>query len=66
MLNLYSNGTVTVKNTETGALAQAILMEKNFDSLAVDLNGIPIIFERDNTMRYSATFASLNFELVRG
>ena len=66
MLTLYSNGTVIVKNSESGALAQAILTGKTFDALAVNLNGVPVTFKRNNKNHYIATFANLNFELVSG
>ena len=60
------NGTVVVKNSESGALAQAILTAKTEEELKVNLNGVPLIFERLNKNRHIATCSSLSFELVSG
>ena len=66
MLTHNFNGTVVVKNSESGALAQAILTDKTADKLKVNLNGVPLIFERVTKDRYTATCSSLSFELVSG
>ena len=66
MLTHNINGTVVVKNSESGALAQAILTAKTTDRLTVNLNGVPLIFERVKKDRYTATCSSLSFELVSG
>ena len=66
MLTQNFNGTVVVKNSETGALAQAILTAKTEEELKVNLNGVPLTFERLNKNRYIATCSSLSFELVTG
>ena len=60
------NGTVVVKNSETGALAQAILTAKTEEELKVNLNGVPLTFERLKKNRYIATCSNLSFELVSG
>ena len=54
------------KNSESGALAQAILTAKTEEELKVNLNGVPLTFERLNKNRYIATCSSLSFELVTG
>ena len=64
MLTQNFNGTVVVKNSESGALAQAILTAKTVEELKVNLNGVPLTFERLNKNRYIATCSSLSFELV--
>tara|TARA_E500000075_G_scaffold89654_1_gene81124 strand:+ start:961 stop:1161 length:201 start_codon:yes stop_codon:yes gene_type:complete len=66
MLDHNSIGTVIVKNSENGALAEAILTARTKRALDVLLNGIPITFDRKNQNRYVATFANLKFELVSG
>ena len=66
MLTQNFNETVVVKNSETGALAQAILTAKTEEELKVNLNGVPLTFERLNKNRYIATCSSLSFELVSG
>ena len=66
MLTHNFNGTVVVKNSESGALAQAILTAKTEEELKVNLNGVPLTFERLNKNRYIATCSSLSFELVTG
>ena len=66
MLTQNFNGTVVVKNSESGALAQAILTAKTEEELKVNLNGVPLTFERLNKNRYIATCSSLSFELVTG
>ena len=66
MLTQNFNGTVLVKNSESGALAQAILTAKTEEELKVNLNGVPLTFERLNKNRYIATCSSLSFELVTG
>ena len=66
MLTQNFNGTVVVKNSESGALAQAILTAKTVEELKVNLNGVPLTFERLNKNRYNATCSSLSFELVTG
>ena len=66
MLTHNINGTVVVKNSESGALAQAILIAKTADRLTVNLNGVPLIFQRVKKDRYTATCSSLSFELVSG
>ena len=66
MLTQNFNGTVVVKNSESGALAQAILTAKTEEELKVNLNGVPLTFERLNKNRYNATCSSLSFELVTG
>ena len=66
MLTQNFNGTVVVKNSESGALAQAILTAKTEEELKVNLNGVPLTFERLNKNRYIATCFSLSFELVSG
>ena len=66
MLDYNSIGTVIVKNSESGALAEAILIARSRGHLNVNLNGIPITFNRNKKNRYVATFASLKFELVSG
>ena len=66
MLDHNSIGTVIVKNSENGALAEAILTARTKRALDVLLNGIPITFDRNNQNRYVATFANLKFELVSG
>ena len=66
MLTQNFNGTVVVKNSESGALAQAILTAKTVEELKVNLNGVPLTFERLNKNRYIATCSSLTFELVTG
>ena len=66
MLTQNFNGTVVVKNSESGALAQAILTAKTEEELKVNLNGVPLTFERLNKNRYIATCSSLIFELVIG
>ena len=66
MLTQNFNGTVVVKNSESGALAQAILTAKSVEELKVNLNGVPLTFERLNKNRYIATCSSLSFELVTG
>ena len=66
MLTQNFNGTVVVKNSESGALAQAILTAKTEEELKVILNGVPLTFERLNKSRYIATCSSLSFELVSG
>ena len=66
MLTQNFNGTVVVKNSESGALAQAILTAKTVEELKVNLNGVPLTFERLNKNRYIATCSSLSFELVTG
>ena len=66
MLAQNFNGTVVVKNSESGALAQAILTAKTEEELKVNLNGVTLTFERLNKNRYIATCSSLSFELVTG
>ena len=66
MLTQNFNGTVVVKNSESGELAQAILTAKTEEELKVNLNGVPLTFERLNKNRYIATCFSLSFELVSG
>ena len=66
MLTQNFNGTVVVKNSESGALAQAILTAKTVEELKVNLNGVPLTFERLNKNRYIATCSSFSFELVTG
>ena len=66
MLTQNFNGTVVVKNSESAALAQAILTAKTEEELKVNLNGVPLTFERLNKNRYIATCSSLSFELVTG
>ena len=66
MLDFNAIGTVVVKNSESGALAEATLTARTIGALDVNLNGIPITFARDNKNRYFATFANLKFELVSG
>ena len=66
MLTQNCNGTVVVKNSESGVLAQAILTAKTEEELKVNLNGVPLTFERLNKNRYIATCFSLSFELVSG
>ena len=66
MLTQNFNGTVVVKNSESGALAQAILTAKTEEELKVNLNGVPLTFERLNKNRYIATCSSLSFKLVTG
>ena len=66
MLDHNSIGTVIVKNSESGALAEAILTARTKRALDVLLHGIPITFDRSNQNRYVATFANLKFELVSG
>ena len=66
MLTQNFNGTVVVKNSESGALAQAILTAKTEEELKVNLNGVTLTFERLNKNRYIATCSSLSFELVTG
>ena len=66
MLTQNYNGTVVVKNSESGAIAQAILTAKTEEELKVNLNGVPLAFERLNKNRYIATCSSLSFELVTG
>ena len=66
MLTQNFNGTVVVKISESGALAQAILTAKTVEELKVNLNGFPLTFERLNKNRYIATCSSLSFELVTG
>ena len=66
MLTQNFNGTVVVKNSESGALAQAILTAKTEEELKVNLNGVPLTFERLNKNRYIATCSSLSFGLVTG
>ena len=66
MLTQNCNGTVVVKNSESGVLAQAILTAKTEQELKVNLNGVPLTFERLNKNRYIATCSSLSFELVTG
>ena len=66
MLTQNFNGTVVVKNSESGALAQAILTAKTEEELKVNLNGVPLTFERLNKNRYIATCSSISFELVTG
>ena len=46
MLTQNFNGTVVVKNSESGALAQAILTAKTEEELKVTLIGVPLTFER--------------------
>ena len=55
MLTQNFNGTVVVKNSESGALAQAILTAKTEEELKVNLNGVPLTFERLNKNRCIAT-----------
>ena len=66
MLTQNFNGTIVVKNSESGELAQAILTAKTEEELKVNLNGVPLTFERLNKNRYIATCSSLSFELVSG
>ena len=66
MLSQNFNGTVIVKNSESGALAQAILTVKTEEELKVNLNGVPLTFERLKKNRYIATCSNLSFELVSG
>ena len=66
MLTQNFNGTVVVKNSESGALAQAILTAKTEEELKVNLNGVTLTFERLNKNRYIATCSSLSFGLVTG
>ena len=66
MLTQNCNGTVVVKNSESGVLAQAILTAKTEEELKVNLNGVSLTFERLNKNRYIATCSSLSFELVTG
>ena len=66
MLTHNSTGTVVVRNSESGALAQAILTGKTSDKLKVKLNGVPITFELVKKNRYIATCSNLSFELVSG
>ena len=66
MLTQNFNGTVVVKNSESGELAQAILTAKTEEELKVNLNGVPLTFERLKKIRYIATCSNLSFELVSG
>ena len=66
MLTQNFNGTVVVKNSESGALAQAILTAKTEEELKVNLNGVTLTFERLNKNRYISTCSSLSFGLVTG
>ena len=66
MLTHNSTETVVVRNSESGALAQAILTGKTSDKLKVNLNGVPLTFELVKKNRYIATFSNLSFELVSG
>ena len=66
MLTQNFNGTVLVKNSESGALAQAILIAKTEEELKVNLNDVPLTFERLKKNRYIATCSNLSFELVSG
>ena len=66
MLTQNFNGTVVVKNSESGELAQAILTAKTEEELKVNLNGVPLTFERLKKNRYIATCSNLSFELVSG
>ena len=66
MLTQNFNGTVVVKNSESGALAQAILTAKTEEELKVNLNGVPLTFERIKKNRYVASCSGLSFELVSG
>ena len=66
MLTQNFNATVVVKNSESGALAKAILTAKTADKLKVNLNGVPLTFERIKKNRYIASCSGLSFELVSG
>ena len=66
MLTQNFSRTVVVKNSESGALAQAILTAKTEEELKVNLNGVPLTFERLKKNRYIATCSNLSFELVSG
>ena len=66
MLTQNFNGTVVVKNSESGALAKAILTAKTADKLKVNLNGVPLTFERVKKNRYISSCSGLSFELVSG
>ena len=66
MLTQNFNGTVVVKNSESGALAQAILTATTEEELKVNLNGVPLTFKRLKKNRYIATCSNLSFELVSG
>ena len=66
MLTQNFNGTVVVKNSESGALAQAILTAKTVEELKVNLNGVPLTFERVKKNSYIASCSGLSFELVSG
>ena len=55
MLTHNSTGTVVVRNSESGALAQAILIGKTSDKLKVKLNGVPITFELVMLMLYASS-----------
>ena len=66
MLTQNFNGTVVVKNSESGALAQAILTAKTEEELKVNLDGVPLTFERLKKIRYIATCSNLSFEIVSG
>ena len=59
-------GTVVVKNSESGAIAKAILTDKTADKLKVQLNGVPLILERVTKDRYTATCSSLSLYRVSG
>ena len=45
MLTQNFNGTVVVKNSESGALAQAILTAKTEEELKVNLNGVHLLLK---------------------
>lgn len=64
MLTDKSNGTVLVKNNESGAIAQAVLTGKTSATLNVNLKGVPLIFALSNNNKYIAACSGLSFELV--
>ena len=64
MLTDKSNGTVLVKNNESGAIAQAVLTGKTSATLNVNLKGVPLIFALSKNNKYIAACSGLSFELV--
>ena len=48
MLTHGSHGTVIVRNNESGALSQAILIGKSSKKFDVSLKGVPLTFRRIN------------------